>query len=67
MYIGQLDIKEKLKWGLGVRIYTNSDLTYEKELAETSLAQKRKVSESLNEQIYEGEFRRNMRHGFGFE
>jgi hypothetical protein len=49
MYIGQLDAKEKLKRGLGVRIYTNNDLTYENELAETSLALKRKVSESQNE------------------
>lgn len=67
MYIGQLDAKEKLKRGLGVRIYISNDLTYENELAETSLAQKLQGSESLNKQIYEGEWQRNMRNGFGFE
>jgi hypothetical protein len=75
----QITRLEKLRHGLGVRVYyaKRTDL-YEHELGETSLSNQIRdgenqailIWEGANQKcirVYEGEWKSNMRHGFGFE
>ena len=72
LYIGQLDSKEKLRRGLGVRVYFDHPemITTEQEFAETSLSVDRQLlnidetelwpeSSQKCVQLYEGEWRHN--------